>query len=85
MTVPEQLRARRAASWRLPVQDSSRRADPWWYEPPGDRGYEEAAAHLLALGLTPAPNTAALRAMWKAGGQTRHAASIIVEAWGLAA
>jgi hypothetical protein len=79
-----QLRIRRAASWRLPAPCSGR-SDPWWYPEPGERGYEDAAAHLLELGLTPAPNPAALRAMWMAGGQSRRAAEVIAERWGLVA
>ena len=78
------LRRRRAASRRLPVQDS-RRADPWHYEPPGERGYDAAAAHLLGLGLTPAPNVPAMRSMWKARGQSCRDAQVIAERWGLVA
>ena len=81
---PYQLRIRRAASWRLPASCSGR-SDPWWYPEPGERGYEDAAAHLLELGLTPAPNPAALRAMWMAGGQSRRYAEVIAERWGLVA
>jgi hypothetical protein len=51
----------------------------------GVRGYREAAEHLLALGLTPAPNLPALRAMWTAGSETRRIAGIIAQRWGLAA
>lgn len=78
-----QCRMRRAASWRLPVLDS-RRADPWWYEPPS-AGYEAAAHHLLGHGLTPAPNVTALRGMWNCGGAGRAAAEIVAERWGLTA
>jgi hypothetical protein len=80
----QQMRARRAASWRLPVIDCGR-SDPWRYPEPGERGYGDAAAHLLALGLTPAPNAPALRAMWKAGNESRHAAQVVAERWGLVA
>jgi hypothetical protein len=79
-----QMRARRAASQRLAALDSGR-SDPWWYEPPGERGYDAAAAHLLELGLTPAPNLPALRAMWKAGPESRRVAQVLAELWGLVA
>jgi hypothetical protein len=55
------------------------------YESPCLRGYPEAAAHLLDLGLTPAPNVPALRSMWKAGGHARQCALIIAAAWELVA
>jgi hypothetical protein len=48
-------------------------------------GYWDAAAHLLELGLTPAPNREGLRQMWMHGGQRRVDAELIVERWGLAA
>ena len=80
---------RREASWRLPVLESGR-SDPWYYEPPTNcetafRSYEDAARHLLSVGLTPAPNLTALHAMWKSGGQSRRAAQVIAARWGLAA
>lgn len=74
-----QLRRRRGASHRLQQLDSGV-CDPWRYEPPTG-GYPEAAAHLLAHGLTPAPNAAALREMWKAGGDERAAAQTVRERW----
>jgi hypothetical protein len=76
------LRCRRAASRRLAILDSNR-SDPWWYEPPGERGYEDAAVHLLSLGLLPAPNIAALRAMRRRGGDAQRVADIIAAAWEL--
>jgi hypothetical protein len=76
--VPTQLRRRRAAVQRMPG------SDPWCYEPPGVRGYPETAQHLLAHGLTPAPNLPALQAMWKAGDDDLNAARTIAERWGLA-
>ena len=78
------LRARRVASWRLPVLESCGRSDPWHYEPP-TTGYEAAALHLLELGLTPAPNIPAMQAMWTAGGESRRAVQIVAERWELAA
>jgi hypothetical protein len=76
--IARQLRVRRAASQRLPVLDS-RRADPWHYEPPGVRGYEAAARHLLGHSLTPAPNRAALEVMRRCGGENRQLAAFIAE------
>jgi hypothetical protein len=81
MTVPRQLRRRRAASRRLPVLESGN-ADPWHYEPP-TAGYEAAAAHLLGCGLLPAPNREGLRLMWSRGSHSRQAAELIAERWEL--
>jgi hypothetical protein len=78
----DQPRRRRAASWRLPALDSCRR-DPWWYEPP-TAGYEQAAMHLLELGLPPAPNPEAMTAMWTAGAEGRRLARVIAERWEMA-
>lgn len=83
-TVPVQLRRRRGTSWRLPKLDPGR-SDPWHYEPPGVSGYEDAAHHLLELGLTPAPNRDGLRAMWKRGGHSRQVADVITQTWGMTA
>jgi hypothetical protein len=80
-----ELHRRRSASWRLPVLDSGR-ADPWLYEDgPALRGYEDAALHLMSLGLTPAPDLPALQAMWKAGAESRRAAQVVAQRWGLVA
>lgn len=73
---PRQVRRRQAAAWRLPG------GDPWKYPPPGVRGYEDAASHLLELGLTPAPNLPALQAMWRADKESPVVA-LIVERWEL--
>jgi hypothetical protein len=81
--VCRQLRARRFASWRLPLLETGR-SDPWHYEPP-TAGYEEAALHLLEHGLTPAPNPEGLRLMWRSGGQSLQAAEFIAQAWELLA
>lgn len=78
--IARKQRRRRARSWRLPTLDSGR-SDPWWYPGPGERGYEDAAGHLLDHGLTPAPNLLALRSMWKAGSDSRRVAQVIVERW----
>ena len=82
--IPAQLRRRRAASYRLPPLACGK-SDPWWYEPPGERGYPEAALHLLAHGLLPSADRAGLVAMWKRGGHSRRAAELIAQAWDLAA
>jgi hypothetical protein len=58
---------------------------PYLTTTPSERGYVEAAHHLLNHGLTPAPNLPALRAMWKAGGAHRRAAQVIAERWEVAA
>jgi len=76
--VVRQRRARRAASYRIV------HGDPWRYEPIA-AGYEAAAAHLLELGLTPAPNVPALRSMWKARGDSQRLAWTVSERWGLIA
>jgi hypothetical protein len=60
----------------------SGRSDPWLFDDgPAHRGYEAAARHLLDYGLTPAPNLPALRAMWKAGAESRRVAQVIAERW----
>jgi hypothetical protein len=80
-----ELHRRRSASWRLPVLDSGR-SEPWLYgDGPALRGYEDAAVHLLSLGLTPAPNLPALREMWRAGAEIRLVAQVISERWGFVA
>jgi hypothetical protein len=82
--IPLQLRRRRGASWRLPPLDCGYR-DPMHCEPPGVRGYEDAAAMLLSLGLTPAPNLPALRVMWKAGDESRRVVEVIGQRWEMTA
>jgi len=74
---------RRGASRRLPVL-STGRADPWRWQPVSV-GYAAAAAHLIELGLIPAPNVDALRAMWRVGGYHRQTAEVIAERWGMTA
>ena len=73
------LRRRRAAANKLPPLACGLR-DPWWYPPPGTRGYEAAVLHLLERGLLPAPNREGLQAM-----RHRHAADHITQAWELVA
>jgi hypothetical protein len=77
------LRRRRAGAQRLPLLDSGY-ADPWRYEPPRVNGYADAVAHLLAEGLTPAPNKEALQVMWRAGGASRRVAQVVAQRWELA-
>ncbi|BCO56459.1 hypothetical protein MINTM005_17030 [Mycobacterium intracellulare] len=81
--ITRQLRARRAASRRLPVLECGR-SDPWFYKPP-TAGYEDAAAHLLEHGLLPAANWEGLQAMWRSGGRSQQAAVFIARAWELVA
>lgn len=82
----EGLRQRRAVTYRLPPLDCGH-VDPFTcrHGPNPIDGYPEAAAHLLTLGLCPAPNLPALRAMWKQGGADLRNASLIVQAWGVTA
>src|ERR1700731_1529255 len=78
------LRRRRLASQRsVPLGCGCR--DPWWYEPPGECGYEQAALHLLDCRLLPAVNREGLRVMHRQGGASRNAAQRIAQAWELAA
>lgn len=77
-------RRRHEAARRLLALESGR-SDPWRYPAPGVDGYDDAAQHLLSLGLTPAPNHEALRAMWRRGGRSRRAAELVSERWDLEA
>jgi hypothetical protein len=75
---------RRAASRRVPPL-SCGCADPWpcrCAEPPL-AAYPAAAMYLLSLGLTPSPDRDGLRAMWRAGAESRRAAGRIATVWGL--
>lgn len=83
----EGLRRRRAAAHRLPPLDCEQHSDPWpcHHEPEPVRGYSEAAEHLLANGLLPAPNLPAMRDMWRAGGNQQRTAVRIAEAWQVSA
>jgi len=47
-------------------------------------GYRDACEHLLAEGLTPAPNLDALRVMWQRRGEEQRLAIRIAEAWEVA-
>lgn len=81
-----ELRRRRAAAQRTPVLECGR-ADPWHYpqpDLPSDHyidGYRDAAEHLLAQGLTPAPNVPAMRGLWRRGGTDRELVQAISERW----
>ncbi len=77
------LRLRRAAAQRLSGLDCGR-SDPWWYQAP-TAGYEDAAAHLLELGLAPAPHPAAMQQMRQSGGESRRTAQVIAKRWELVA
>lgn len=82
------LKRRRAAAQRLAILPSGR-AEPWRYEEPviTDQfidGYRDACQHLLAEGLTPAPNVPVMRAMWARGGDDQRLAIRIAEAWEVA-
>jgi hypothetical protein len=75
------LRRRGAAADDMPPLACGRH-DPWWYEPPRERAYEQAAMHLLDSGLMPAPNREGLLGMHRSGGVSRKAAQRIARAWG---
>lgn len=82
------LRRRREASRRLPVLPCGH-ADPWRYDAPGPSeryvdGYRDAAQHLLAVGMTPASNVDAMRAMWRRGGTDQRLAAELAERWEVA-
>jgi hypothetical protein len=85
----EGLRRRRAASYRLPVLESGR-SDPWYYDPPAPSehatdGYCAAAAHLIGMGLLPAPDLGAMRLMWRRDSEQRRLSRYIAERWEVAA
>lgn len=90
--VARQLRARRAASRRLPRLECCACRDPWpcrCHDPvePSEQsanGYSDAAQHLLALGLLPAPNVPAMRMLWRRGGDERSLVGRISERWEVA-
>lgn len=83
------LHRRRAATYRAePLKCSCR--DPWTckcYSDSDDTtdqyidGYRDAAQHLLAHGLTPAPNVVAMRGLWGRGGTDRDLARTVAERW----
>jgi hypothetical protein len=82
----EGLRRRRECSLRVePLFCGCRDPLPHRCEPSPIRGYVEAAEHLLSHGLPPAPNIAALRAMWREGGRNQRLALRVVELWTVAA
>jgi hypothetical protein len=90
--VAVQLRRRRLAACRsMPAACGCR--DPWtcrcWNpDEITDRyvdGYRDAAEHLLAQGLPPAPNLPAMRVMWRRGGTDQRLALRIAEVWEVAA
>ncbi|WP_226863282.1 hypothetical protein [Mycolicibacterium baixiangningiae] len=48
-------------------------------------GYRDAAQHLLAQGLAPSPNLAAMRILWRRGGDDQRLAVRLAELWEVAA
>jgi len=86
----EGLRHRRIATQRIP-ELACGHVDPWTpacRNESTDRcidGYRDAAQHLLAHGLTPAPNIAAMRDMWKRGGADQLLAVQIANLWEVSA
>lgn len=81
----DDLRRRRNASCRLPPLDSGHR-DPWQPYRGACGGYREAAEHLHAHDLLPAPprDLADLRALWK-DNDTRQLAQQIAARWAVTA
>jgi hypothetical protein len=72
--VGSQLRRRRLAAYRCEPLPHSRRRDPWGalWRPERLSAVQidaavDAAAHLVASGLSPRFDDATLRSMWKAG------------------
>jgi hypothetical protein len=83
------IRRRRAATYHVEQLDCGCR-DAWTcrhYDGTDEitdqhvAGYRDAAQHLLAQGLTPAPNVPALRVMWRCGGADQALARRISERW----
>ncbi|WP_276761617.1 hypothetical protein [Mycolicibacter arupensis] len=89
---PAGLRRRRAAARDMrPLPCGC--CDPWTcrhYDEPVEitdqfiNGYRDACEHLLAEGLTPAPNVPVMRAMWARGGNDQRLALKVAEAWEVA-
>ncbi|MDH6247547.1 hypothetical protein [Mycobacterium sp. OTB74] len=85
------LNRRRSASCRLAPLDCGCR-DPWpcrCAEPQlTDRevdAYRDAALHLRHCGLLPAPNIAAMQALWRRGDADRRLVAELAERWWVAA
>jgi hypothetical protein len=81
------LLRRREAARRLPPLECGC-SDPWpcrrFDPPPSSRsvdGYRDAALHLLAEGLIPAPNIKAMRELWRRGRDEQNLARTISELW----
>ncbi|MBS9533544.1 hypothetical protein KIH27_08075 [Mycobacterium sp. M1] len=74
------MKRRRAASRRLAVLACGC-ADPWTHRP-APSGYVQAAQHLAACGLLPAPpaTVAELRELWR-DDATRDLAAAIATGW----
>lgn len=89
--VPSQLLRRRDAAQRAePLACGCR--DPWpcrcHDDEPSEHqldAYRDAAEHLLGLNLLPAPNAAAMRQMWRRGGDAQRLARHIAERWEMTA
>lgn len=84
------LRRRTAAAQRTPPLACGH-TDPWTSACRNESsdqaidGYRDAAKHLLAQGLAPAPNFPAMREMWKRGGDDQRLAVQIAQHWEVAA
>ena len=81
-----QLRRRRRAAYRC-EPDTSGCRDPWRPWRPEHLsesyvdGYRDAARHLLAQGLLPAPNAPAMRVLWGRRGADQRLARTLAEHW----
>lgn len=75
---------RREASRRLVILDTGH-ADPWRPYRGSVGAYADAAAHLAAAGLLPAPplDIEQLRELWRSGKPQRDLAARIAAAWGV--
>lgn len=86
------IRRRRAYADKASLLSCGRCTDPWTCrcreaQPINDQyvdGYRDAAKHLLAQGLTPAPNVDAMRILWRRGGDDQRIARRISELWEVA-
>jgi len=83
------LHRRRSVTLRVPPYGDCPCRDPWVCRC-GDYtelseayvdGYRDAARHLLAQGLLPAPNVPAMRVMWGRRGADQRLARTLAESW----
>jgi hypothetical protein len=79
---------RHASARRLEPLDCGRHSDPWVCDCVTSRysvdSYAAAARHLLAGGLTPAPDVEALRVLWRRSQADRDLVQAISALWEVA-